>query len=116
MFFEKLERAWEAITGAIDAVEAVPTVEEECQAQKAAYAYGEAYDDWLVGLPLDPKMVDDAVKEVATVANLPRSAREVCERIWAESHLLKMGPHTHSGDAAHPCVLESSWSSKKPNE
>ena len=38
----------EEITGAIDAVEA---------------AHGEAYHDESTGLPLDPKKVDDAVKE-----------------------------------------------------
>ena len=44
-----VRRAMEEITGAIDVVEA---------------AHGEAYRDESTGLLLDPKKVDDAVKEV----------------------------------------------------
>ena len=44
-------------------MDAGPTVEEECQAQKAPYACREAYYDESTSSPLDLKLVDDAVKE-----------------------------------------------------
>ena len=51
----------EELAGATDAVEARPTDEEECQAPKAASAHGEAFFVESTELPLDPKLVDDAV-------------------------------------------------------
>ena len=60
----RVEAGLGGIPGAIDAVEAGRAVGEECHAQEAACACGKAWYDESTGLPLDPKMVDDAVEEV----------------------------------------------------
>ena len=59
-------RTVEEITGLVDAVEAGPTVEEKCPAQRNAYESGHSYFEESTGLPLDPKMVADAVQEELT--------------------------------------------------
>ena len=51
------------ITRAVDNVEAGPIVEEECLVQQHAHESGPTSDDEATGLPLDPKMVADAIKE-----------------------------------------------------
>ena len=58
-----LRRTLEEIIGAVGAVEAGPTVEEECPAQRHAYESGQGHYDESTGLPLDLQMVADAVKE-----------------------------------------------------
>ena len=56
-------RTLEEVTGAIYGTAAGPTVEEECPVHKLAGESGHvAYDD-IAGLPLDPKLVADAIKE-----------------------------------------------------
>ena len=55
-----LRRTLAEITGAVDNVEAGPTVEEE---QKHAHESGKSSDDEATGLPLDHKMVAGAVKK-----------------------------------------------------
>ena len=51
------------ITRAVDNVEAGPIVEEECLVQKHAHESGPTSYDEATGLPLDPKMLADAIKE-----------------------------------------------------
>ena len=58
-----LRRALGELAGVTDAVEAGPTVEEERQAQNAAYAFGDANFDESPGLSLGPRLVDDDVEE-----------------------------------------------------
>ena len=50
-------------TGAVDNAEAGPTEEEECLVQKLAHESGQTSYDEATGLPLDAKMVADAIKE-----------------------------------------------------
>ena len=57
-----LRRTLEDVTEAIDRFEAGPTVEEEC-VQKLAHDPGQISYDEATGLPLDPKLVADAIKE-----------------------------------------------------
>ena len=58
-----LRRTLDEIIGAIDDVEAEPTVEEECSAQKNVYESGQVSFDGSTGLPLDTKMVAHAIKD-----------------------------------------------------
>ena len=60
------ERTLEDVTGAIDSAEVGPTVEEECPVQKIAREPGQISYDEVTGLPLDPKLVADAIKEELT--------------------------------------------------
>ena len=59
-----LRRTLEEIIGAIGNVEAGPTVEDECPTQRNAYESGRAYYNETTRLPLDSKIVADAVKDV----------------------------------------------------
>ena len=58
-----LRRTLEDVTGAIDSAEAGPTLEEECLVQKLARELGHRSYDEVIGLPLDPKLVADAIYE-----------------------------------------------------
>ena len=58
-----LRRTPEEVIGAVDNVEAGPTVDEECSVPKHACESGHTSHDEATGLPLDPNMVDDAFKE-----------------------------------------------------
>ena len=60
----KITRTLEEITGAGDDVEAGPTVRP---AQRNAYDSGRAHRDETNELPLDPKIVADAVKGIVDV-------------------------------------------------
>ena len=53
----------EDVTGAKDSAEAGPTVEEVCPMQKLAREPGHISYDEVTGLPLDPKLVADAIKK-----------------------------------------------------
>ena len=54
-----LRRTLEVINGAVDNVEAGPTVEEECAVQKHAHESGQTSYDEATGLPLNTIMVVD---------------------------------------------------------
>ena len=58
-----LRRTLEEVSGAIDSAEAGPTVEEECPVQKLAREPGQVSYNEVTGLPLDPKLVADVIKE-----------------------------------------------------
>ena len=58
-----LRRTLEEVTGAIDRAEAGPIVEEECLVQKFAREPAQVSHDDVTGLPLDSKLVADAIKE-----------------------------------------------------
>ena len=58
-----LRRTLEKVTGAIDSTEAGPTVEEECPVQELARELGQVSYDEITRLPLEPKLVADAIKK-----------------------------------------------------
>ena len=61
-----LRRTLEDVTGAIGNSEAGPTVEEECLVQKLARESGRLSYDEVTQLPLEPKMVADAIRDELT--------------------------------------------------
>ena len=102
-----LRRTLEEITGAVDAVEAGSNVENECPAQRNAYESGHAHHDESTGLPLDPKMVADAVKEEFAFMRWLQVYHKVPGSYRDESGLRPIGTrwiYTNEGDAASPCV------------
>ena len=97
----------EEVIGAIDSIEAGPTVEEECLAQKLADEPGQVSYDEVTGLPLDPKLVADAIKEEFMFMRKLRVYHEVPVSYLDKSGLKAIGTrwvYTNKGDAANPFI------------
>ena len=95
------------VTGAVDNVEAGPTVEEECPVQKHAHESGETSCDEATGLPLDPEMVADAVKDELMFMRKMQVYRAVLVSYLDKSGLKAIGTrwvYTNKGDAANPLI------------
>ena len=114
-----LRRTLEDVTGAIDSAEAEagPTVEEECPVQKLAREPGQVSYDQVTGLPLDPKLVADAIKAELMFMRELQVYHEVLVSYHDKSGLNAIGTrwvHTNKGDAANP-LIEQGWLRKKPH-
>ena len=83
----------EELIGAIDAVEAGPTVEEECHLQKASFTYGDQFSGLPLGSEVDGRCCQGRVEHHVGVASQPGSAGKLSERTWAERHRHKMDLH-----------------------
>ena len=112
-----LRRTLAEISGAVGNVEAGPN-EKQCAVQKHAHESGHmSYDD-ATGLPLDPKMVADAVKgefmfmrglhiyHEVPVSDLDKSELKAIGTRWA---------YTIKGDAANP-FTQQGWLRMRPRE
>ena len=107
--FRGLRRTLEEASGAIDIGESGPIVEEECPVQKHAREPGQVSYDEVIGLPLDPKLVVDAIKEKMMVMRKLQVYHEVPVRYLDKSGLKASGTrwvYTKKGDAANPFVRE----------
>ena len=96
-----LRRTLEEITGVVDAVEAGPTVEEECPVCTSLLRHKST------GFPLDPKMVADAVNEELTFMRRLQVYHEIPGSYYDESGLTSIGTrwiHMNKSDAANPLV------------
>ena len=60
-------------------------------AQKVAYEYGQAYHDESTGLPLDPKLVDDAVNDFLELMRERKVYHQVPGSFLTESGLKPIG-------------------------
>ena len=81
-----LRRTLEEVAG----TEAGPTVEEECLVQKLAIEPEQVSYDGVTRLPLDPKLVADAIKEelmfMRKLQVYHGSSCELSGQVWTESH------------------------------
>ena len=102
-----LRRTLEEVAGAIDSTEAGPTVEEECPVQKRAREPGQVSCDEVTVLPLDTKLVADAIKEELMFMRGLRVYHEVLVSYPDTSGLKAIGTrwvYTNKGDAANPFI------------
>ena len=102
-----LRRTLEEVTGAMDSTEAGPTVEEEYPVQKLAGESGQVSFDEVTRLPLDPKLVADAIKEELIFPRKLQVYHEVPVSYLEKSGLKAIGTqwfHTNKGDAANPFI------------
>ena len=111
-----LRRTLEEVIGAIDSAEAGSTVEEECRVQKLAREPGQVSYDEVTGLPPDPKLVADAIKEelmfMRKLQVYHGSSFGLPGKVWLESHRNTM-------DLGVRLRIHSSrqeWLRKKPRE
>ena len=105
-----LRRTLEEVTGAIDSTEAGPTVEKECPVHKLADESGQVAYDGISGLPLDPKLVAEAIKEELMFMRKLRVYHEAPASYLNESGLEAIGTrwvYTNKGDAANPFIRAS---------
>ena len=96
-------RSLESVSGA----QVKTTVEEECSAQRNAFESGRAYYDDATSLPLDPKMVADAVKEELMFLRMLQVYHDVLVSYLDKSGLKAIGTrwiYTNKDDAANPFV------------
>ena len=100
-------RTSEEVSGAIDSAEAGPTVEEECRVQKLACEPGHVSYDEVTGLPLDPKLVAEAIKEELMFMRKLQVYHEVPASYLDKSGLKAIGTrwvYRNKGDAANPFI------------
>ena len=82
-------------------------VEEECLVQKLAGEAGQVSYDEVTGLPLDPELVADAIKEELMFMRTLRVHHEVSVSYLDKSGLKAIGTRwvcTNKGDAANPFI------------
>ena len=102
-----LRRTLEEVTRAMDSTEAGPTVEEEFLVQKLAGESGQVSCDEVTGLPLDTKLVADAIKEELMFTRKQQVYHEVPVSYLEKSGLKAIRTqwvHTNKGDAANPFI------------
>ena len=102
-----LRQVLEEVTGATDSTEAGSTVEEECPVHKLAGESGQVAYDEITGLPLDPKLVAEAIKEELMFMRKLQVYHEVPASYLDESGLKSIGTrgvYTNKGDAANPFI------------
>ena len=102
-----LRRVLEEVTGATHSTEAGSTVEDECPVHKLAGEPGQVAYDEITGLPLDPKLVAEAIKEELMFMRKLQVYHEVPGSYLDEPGLKSIGTrcvYTNKGDAANPFI------------
>ena len=115
-----LRRTLEEVSGAVDNVEAGATVEEECALQNSARGSGQTACDEATGLPLDLKLVADAVNEELMSMRKLQVYHEVLVKplgkAWFGSHRNSMDLHEQSGRCESICERTTSGARNQESE